>query len=160
MGQPEGKIVGIFLASEAGEPMSPVERVQAVMGRGLEGDRYFFSQGTFSNKPPRPDQHLTLIESEAIEAVARDDGIALGLGDARRNLVTHGVALNHLVGQRFSIGPVEVLGIRLCEPCQYLVKVTEKEILKPLTHRGGLRAEILIGGEVRIGDSVRVLGPR
>src|ERR1700687_5673267 len=142
MGQNEGKVVAIFLAPAASEPMTPVEVARAVAGRGLEGDRYSLAKGTFSKDPLPSDQELTLIELEAIEAVARDDGIALDPGEPRRNLVTRGVALNHLVGQRFSIGPVVALGIRLCEPCQHLVKLTQKNILNPLTHRGGLRAQI------------------
>jgi MOSC domain-containing protein YiiM len=157
MGQREGEIVGIFLASTASEPMASVEIARAVAGSGLEGDRYSFAKGTFSKQPSHPDQELTLIELEAIEAVARDDGIVLDPGEPRRNLVTRGVALNHLVGRRFSIGQVVALGIRLCEPCQHLAKVTQKNILKPLTHRGGLRAQILVGGEVRIGDPVVTL---
>jgi len=46
-------------------------------------------------------------------------------------------------------------GTRLCEPCKYLEDLVGKPILNPLLHRGGLRADILEGGEIRIGDEVR-----
>src|SRR5712692_10277410 len=101
MSQGEAKVVAIFFAPAACDPMIPVEVARAVAGRGLEGDRYFVAKGTFSKSPARPDQELTLIELEAIEAAAREYGVALEPGEPRRNLVTRGVALNHLVGQRF-----------------------------------------------------------
>ncbi len=151
----EGKVVAMFVAPAARDPMIRVEVARAVAGRGLDGDRYFALKGTFSSGSSRPDGELTLIELEALEAVARDYGLALDPGEARRNVVTQGVALNHLIGQRFWLGPVEVLGIRLCEPCEHLANLTQKGVLKALIHRGGLRAQIVAGGEVRIGDPVR-----
>jgi MOSC domain-containing protein YiiM len=157
----EGKVVAIFVAPAARDSMIPVEVARAVAGRGLDGDRYFARKGSFWTGSSRPDGELTLIELEALEAVARDYRIALAPGEARRNVVTQGVALNHLVGQRFWLGPVEVLGIRLCEPCKHLAKLTrEKGVLKALMHRGGLRAQIVAGGEVRIGDPVRAAPER
>ena len=47
----EGTVEGVFIAPEASEPMVPVGRVQAVPGRGLEGDRYFLRRGTYSATP-------------------------------------------------------------------------------------------------------------
>jgi MOSC domain-containing protein YiiM len=155
MTQVEGKVVAMFVTPAACDPMRPVDVVRAVAGRGLDGDRYFALKGTFSHDSPRPDGELTLIELEALEAAARDYGVAIKPGEARRNIVTQGVALNHLVGQRFRLGPVEVLGIRLCEPCEHMEKLTQKGVLKAFIHRGGLRAQIITGGEVRIGDPVR-----
>jgi MOSC domain-containing protein YiiM len=151
----EGKVVAMFIASAARDPMIPVEVARAVAGRGFNGDRYFARKGTFSSGSPRPDGELTLIELEALEAAAHDCGVALDPGEARRNVVTQDVALNHLVGKRFWLGSVEVLGIRLCEPCEHLANLTQKGVLKALIHRGGLRAQIVAGGEVRIGDPVR-----
>src|SRR5207302_7728809 len=121
---------------------------------GLEGDRYFNEVGTFSAKVPGPDREVTLIELEAIEALQRDHGISLQAGDARRNLVTRGMALNHLVGQEFSIGDVRLRGIRLCEPCSHLAKLNAQENLHGLVHRGGLRAQILTSGVIRVGNEL------
>ena len=132
------------------------DEVHAVPGRGLEGDRYFHETGTFSAKVPGPDREVTLIELEAIEAVQRDYGISLQAGDARRNLVTRGVALNHLVGQEFSIGEVTLRGIRLCEPCSHLAELNGQESLRGLVHRGDLRAQILTAGVIRVGNEVEV----
>jgi len=86
--------------------------------------------------------------------MARDYQIRLAPGEARRNLVTRGVALNHLVGKEFSIGEVKIRGIRLCEPCSHLEQLTGVPAIKGLRHRGGLRAQILTEGMLRAGAVV------
>jgi MOSC domain-containing protein YiiM len=150
----EGRLLGIYIASCKRAALERVEELQAVPGSGLVGDRYFFQQGTFS-KPGSPDREVTLIEMEAIEALAQECQIALEPGAARRNLVTRGVPLNHLVGREFHIGEVVLRGLRLCEPCGHLESLTAKGIIDGLCHRGGLRAQIVRGGVVRTGDAVR-----
>lgn len=136
--------------------MKTVPEVRAVAGRGLEGDRYFLETGTYSHKPG-PDREVTLIEIEAIEALGRDYGVTIEPGEARRNIVTRGVALNHLVGKEFRVGEAVLKGIRLCEPCQHLVRLTGQEkVLAGLVHRGGLRAQIVQSGLIRQGDHIEV----
>jgi len=147
-----GVVESIYLATAAEGAMRALSAVLAIPGVGLEGDRYALKQGTFYK--PEPDRELTLIEAEAIEALRRDYGVDLAVGDARRNIVTRGVALNHLVGREFTIGSVRIRGIRLCEPCGHLQRVTGKPVIKGLIHRGGLRAQILTEGTIHAGDSV------
>ncbi len=97
---------------------------------------------------------MTLIEREAIAAV-RAEGLAVSEADTRRNLVTEGVPLNHLVGRTFRIGAVTLLGVRLAEPCAYLEQLTRLDgVNAAFVHRGGLRAEVVVGGELRVGDAV------
>ena len=103
-------------------------------------------------------QDLTLIEAEAIEGLARDDGIELAPGEARRNVVTRGIGLNDLVGRRFTVGEVECVGQRLCDPCSHLQRMTKPGVLKGLANRGGLRADVVTGGRIAVGDEVRDLG--
>ena len=98
---------------------------------------------------------MTLIEIETIEALQREVKLEIGPGDARRQIVTRGVPLNHLVGQEFTVGEVAVRGIRLNEPCAHLASLTDKKILPGLVHRGGLRAQILTEGVIRPGDEIR-----
>ena len=148
-----GSIVSIYIAAKATGPVEPVQSAKAVAGHGLEGDRYCRQEGTFSTKPG-PDRELTLIETEALEALARDYGVELASGESRRNLTTRGVPLNHLVGREFRIGEVRARGLRLCEPCAHLEKATGKQVIAGLTHRGGLRAQILTTGTIRVGDSI------
>jgi MOSC domain-containing protein YiiM len=149
-----GNVAGIFIGPVAAEPMQAVTAVRAVAGRGLEGDRYFERTGTYSDRPGTG-REVTLIESEAVASAACDYGFDLAPGDARRNLVTAGVPLNHLVGREFFVGEVRLRGMRLCEPCAHLARLTRRPVVKGLTHRGGLRAEIVQGGTIREGDSIR-----
>jgi MOSC domain-containing protein YiiM len=148
-----GILESIYIASDAEGPMQSVPSALAIPGAGLDGDRYALKTGTFYK--PKPDFELTLIEAEAIEAMARDYAIELAAGDARRNLVTRGVPLNHLVGREFSVGGVRIRGIRLCEPCEHLQRITGKSVIKGLLHRGGLRAQVLTKGTIHAGDEVR-----
>ena len=147
-----GRVESIHIASGAQEPVRALDRAVLIPGVGLEGDRYALKQGTFYK--PEPDFELTLIEAEAIEALRREYDIELAAGEARRNIVTRDVPLNHLVGREFLIGEVRVRGIRLCEPCDHLQIVTGKHVMKGLRHRGGLRAQILIPGKIRVGDKI------
>jgi MOSC domain-containing protein YiiM len=147
-----GKVESIHIAPAAKAPTHPIAEAEAVPGAGLAGDRYFLKQGTFFK--PEPDHELTLIEAEAIEAAERDYKMKMTAGEARRNIVTRGVALNHLVGREFQIGSVKLRGIRLCEPCSHLETLTGLPVIKSLRHRGGLRAQILTQGTIRIGDTV------
>lgn len=154
MGQ--GRVASIHIAPEAKAAMSTVEQVRAVAAKGLEGDRYFFGLGTFWK--PKPDYEVTLIEIEALEALERDYGVALEPAQARRNIVTRGVALNHLVGREFQVGEAILRGLRLCEPCAHLEGVTHRNVIRGLCHRGGLRAQILTGGTIKVGDRVEQVG--
>lgn len=148
-----GTVEAIYLTGEAAQPLHPVDEVKVIAGIGLEGDRYFYKRGTFSKKP-MPGREVTLIEAEAVEAARKDYGLDVGLGDARRNIVTRGVPLNHLVGRRFKIGDATLIGIRLCEPCKHIAKLVGPEFRKALVHRGGLRADVLEGAEIRPGDEI------
>ena len=148
-----GKVQAIHVAAAAQAPVQALEQVAAIPGAGLEGDRYAAQQGTFSK--PKPDYELTLVEAEALEAAQRDYQIALTPGETRRNITTVGVPLNHLVGREFSIGDVRIRGIRLCEPCDHLQKLTGKPVIKGLLHRGGLRAQILTAGKICVGDTIK-----
>jgi MOSC domain-containing protein YiiM len=145
----QGDLIGIFIASRRGVELQAVDAIEAIAGRGLVGDRYFLPEG--ENKP---DKEVTLIESEALGALADECEIRLGLGQSRRNLVTRGVPLNHLVGKEFQVGAARLRGLRLCEPCGHLEKLTVKGVQGGLCHRGGLRAQILVGGTLHVGDSI------
>jgi MOSC domain-containing protein YiiM len=147
-----GKVESIHIAAEAKAPVRAITEVEAVPGAGLSGDRYFLKRGTFYK--PEPDYELTLIEAEAIEAAERDYKVKMNPGEARRNVVTRDVPLNHLVGRDFMIGGVKLRGLRLCEPCSHLEALTGLPVIKSLRHRAGLRAQILTQGIIRVGDAV------
>lgn len=144
-----GSVAGLLVAPEAEAPLVPVESAVALAGRGLEGDRYASGRGTFGGVGRG--YELTLVEAETL------DELNIAWGRARRNVVTRGMAINPLVGRRFRIGPVECVGRRLAEPCAHLERLAGPGLLLPLVHRGGLRADILVGGTIRLGDEIEPL---
>jgi len=151
-----GSIAAIHIASTAGGGMVSALTATAVAGVGLEGDRYARGVGHWSSIRRAGDQ-LTLIEDEEVERVAAQHGLDLPRGATRRNLTTRGVRLDELIGQRFRIGAVTCIGVRRCEPCTYLDGLLGQEALEALVHRAGIRAEIITGGSISIGDVVERL---
>ena len=149
----QGEIGSIHIAPTGGAPMESITNAWAVAGRGLEGDRYYERLGTYSNNLGSG-REVTLIESEAFEALKREYNVDLNAALARRNLVTKGVALNHLIERQFRIGAVILRGTRLCDPCAHLEMLSRPGTMRGLIHRGGLRAEIVTGGVIRVGDAI------
>ncbi len=127
---------------------APVGRVRAEAGKGLVGNRYYFDDGA------KPGRALTLIAAEALEAMAAADGIEITAAESRRNVLTRGIDVNALVGRRFRVGEVECVGVELCHPCKHLESMTKPGVIKGLTNRGGLNADILTDGEIAVGDEV------
>jgi MOSC domain-containing protein YiiM len=153
----EGVVAALFSAPEAEAPMERHDSANVLAGKGLEGDRYALDRGTFSNSPGRG-YDLTLVTAEALEELERE-GIPLTWKEARRNVVTRGIDLNVLAGREFQLGTARCVGRRLCEPCSHLQRLTGTALLRPMVHRGGLRADILASGVVRVGDAIRATSP-
>jgi len=135
-------VVGINIGPT--DAIAPVEAASAWAGKGLEGDRHFYDKGA------EPGQALTLIEAEVLEDVG------LTGAQSRRQVVVRGVRLNDLVGKRFRVGEVDCLGVEICEPCLHLQQMTRPGIIRDLVHRGGLNADILNDGRIRVGDAVHL----
>lgn len=148
-----GYIIAIFVAPFKHSEQIAVEAVQLKMGKGIVGDRFFGFRQKQSNR------NLTLIEVETIEEFNRIYGFNIELNTTRRNILTRDIRLNELVGKTFRVGNVLCKGIELCEPCRLLTKqittdpLSSAAIIKAFTHKGGLRAEVLSDGVVRLGDS-------
>jgi MOSC domain-containing protein YiiM len=150
----EGRVVAIYTAPGEGTPMEARDEALALAGMGLDGDRYAIEAGKYSGTKVGK-RAVTLIEREAV-AMANDTyDLGMTEQETRRNVVVEGVPLNHLVGREFLVGGVRLRGFDLSEPCVYLEELTGKPARKAFLHRGGLRAEILEGGPIRIGDAVR-----
>ncbi len=146
-----GLLEEIHVAESAGTPTIALDRVRAIAGLGLEGDRHAVGTGTFPSR--LPGSALTLIEAEVCHSFSPP----LTADEHRRNLTTCGIALNDLVGRRFSVGKVVCRGMRLCEPCRVVQSYSDRPVLRALVHRGGLRADILEDGDFHVGDPVRAL---
>jgi MOSC domain-containing protein YiiM len=139
-----GSVEGIHISPSESELPAAVEAVE-VTEDGVVGDRYAQSRD------------LTLIEAEALEGLRDDTGIELSAAEVRRQVLTSGIRLNDLVGKRFTVGAVECVGQELCEPCNHLEGLTRPGVLRGLVHRGGLRADIVSGGRIAVGDPVTAL---
>jgi MOSC domain-containing protein YiiM len=137
-------------------PQRLVDSLEVVAGSGIVGDRNFGSLPGYSGR------NLTLIEVEEVEEFNRRTGCTLTSTDPRRNVVTRGVRLNAMVGKTFAIGAVLLKGVELCEPCGTLAgylageRLSKAEFIRQFTHRCGLRADVLLSGTIRVGDSLVV----
>ena len=153
-GAVDGRVVALFAAATVGAALRAHERVE-VTQTGVRGDRYERGRGTFSH-PEATGTALTLVTAEALaDAVGATDPDGWAL--ARRNVVTHGVDLDALVGRRFAVGEVECFGSRPCEPCARLQRLWRPGVLRALVHRGGLRADVLVPGEIAVGARIRAV---
>ena len=153
-----GSVAAIYVRPEkSGATMSVVE-TEAVPGKGLAGD-WLHAEYADKDENPEPKRHVTLIESEAIEGAAKEYNLQLDASETRRNIVTRDTPLNHLIGREFVVGEATLLGIKLCEPCGHLEKLTRPGVRQALVHRGGLRARILVGGTIRVGDGIEERRP-
>lgn len=153
-----GKVLGIYTAPARKEPMVAQQEVHVIPGKGIEGDRYFKGNATYSDRPG-PHRELTLIELESIDALEREYGYRLEPEKSRRNVLVSGVPLNHLIEREFTIGDVRLRGLLLCEPCANLAETSGRaNIVNHLLHRGGLRAEVLNEGTISLGAEVLPAG--
>ena len=143
----EGRVILIFVSPDKGLPMQSVDWVEAAASTGLKGDRYAEGKGAYSNSKRKTIRQVSLIEMEAIGRANAEKGTAFTPRDTRRNILTSGIDLNALVGCKFKIGDVEMLGVELCEPCDRPSNLTGKKgFNEAFQERGGLRAEILTSG--------------
>ena len=153
MSESGASVVGIYTASAAGAPMVSQREAVLVAGLGIEGDRYALHTGTWS-APRWHDQELTFFSAEVAEAIGIEPQLA------RRNLITHGIDLVDLIGVRFRIGDAVLAGRRVCAPCRYIQQINGiAGPTKALSGaHGGLRAHIIEGGTIRVGDAIELLG--
>lgn len=149
----QGELVAVHIAPGASAPMQALTEARLAPGVGIAGDRYAERSGTYS-KNHRIDRQATLIESETLEALARDHGVDVAPHEHRRNLTTRGVPLNHLVGRYFRVGECVLYGGRLNVPCRYLEDLLGKKVFKPLLNRSGLNCRIILGGAIHPGDRI------
>jgi hypothetical protein len=140
-----GLVEALVVAPAAEAPVMLVDEALAIAGKGLQGDRYADGTGTFASG--RPGSALTLADAAVLDTFGGDL-------DHRRNVVVRGTDLNALVGHEFTLGEARCRGRRLCEPCAHLDRLNGGGILRPLVHRGGLRADVIRGGTIRVGDQL------
>ncbi|PPR49809.1 MAG: hypothetical protein CFH15_00974 [Alphaproteobacteria bacterium MarineAlpha5_Bin5] len=144
-------VSNICITSESGKKMEEVSVVNVLANKGIVNDRYFKENNN-------PDTQITLIESENVNYYNKIAGTNFIATDFRRNLITKGINLNKLVGKEIIIGQVKMKAHRLCHPCKYLQDLlNQKDLVKKLLDRGGLRCEILSDGNIAINDKIKII---
>ena len=137
--------------------MVAVDSVSAIPGRGLIGDRYYNGTGFYSNIAGWGAQ-VTLIQSEAIQAINTGYDTDFTGSMMRRNIVTQNIKLDSLIGQKFRCGQAVLRGTTLFPPCAHLAYlVGRKEVLKYFAYCGGIGAEVVVGGEISVGDMLTII---
>ncbi len=149
-----GRVEAIFVAAGTGSTAVAVDRVAAAAGRGLVGDRYFDDPPVASPGGRRRSQ-VTLIALEVVASLAPTGGRAPDPAALRRNILTTGLDLDRLVGETFTVGGVVMRALEVCEPCARVADaVGDRRLLRRLVGRGGVRAEVLSDGIIRVGDAI------
>lgn len=147
-----GVVEGIYVAQEGGAPLERVEEVEAVMGHGLEGDRYRSGAGHWSRFGR--DCQVTFVEAEVLEHIEAETGLRVRNGEHRRNVVTRGVRLGDFRRTQFRVGEALFGHGKPCSVCRHVEEVSEPGMTRALKGRGGMCARVLEGGKVRAGDAV------
>ena len=144
------KILNICIAEDHGKKLTNVKGVDVIAGKGLINDRHF----KHNNKNIH---QITLIEIENINYYNKITGTTISPEEFRRNIVTQGIRLNDLVGKEFFVGSIKLKAHDLCRPCKYLQKtLNQKNTIKELLLKGGIRCEILNDGKIVVGDKINL----
>ena len=143
--------IGITKKNNQKLKIEKVNNVEVVAGKGIKGDRNYHDYNEARKQ-------ITLIESESIDYYNQKFNTNFSYLDFRRNLITKNIQLNELVGKKLSIGQIDIQVHDLCRPCNYLQEILGKDnIIKEFLNKGGLRCEILISGNIKVGDEIKIL---
>lgn len=146
----------IIIGEKAKEPLHYVDNVHAVQGKGLEGDRYFYGQGTF-NKPQLSQdvREISILPYETLSECNSRLESTLDFLDLRRNLIIKDFDVSLLEDKVFAIGTAKFRIVRTCPPCRYLSRLLDEDMMKGLKYIGGYRAVIVESGDISIGDEIQ-----
>ncbi len=146
-----GKIKAINISNLDGENTFYINRAILNKNKGIVNDRYY---GNFKNSY----EQVTFIESEKIDDFNKKIKKKLDYKDFRRNIITSGINLNKLLNKKIQINNVVFKIHELCQPCKYLQnKLEVKNLVKLLAFKSGVRAEILMSGEISINDQIKMI---
>ena len=143
------KVIEIAISENSGGTTKSVDSVESIAGKGLINDRHFKENN-------QKESQITLIEIENINYYNKVTKTSILPKDFRRNIITEGIKLNELVGKEFFIGKVKVKAHDLCRPCKYLENsLNQKNFIKELLRKAGVRCEILSSGKIFVGDEIK-----
>ena len=143
-----GKVLEIGICKNKGEKIIKINHVEAIMGKGLLGDRKFIENNSKISQ-------VTLIEIENINYFNHISETNILPSEFRRNIITEGIKLNDFVNKEFLVGNIKLKGHDLCRPCKYLQNMlSQSNFVKDLLDKGGLRCEILSTGKISVNDKI------
>ncbi|AUV81781.1 MOSC domain-containing protein [Salinigranum rubrum] len=150
-----GHVEALFTAPADGEPMQSHEAVDVVDG-GIDGDRYLLGTGHYA---PFDVCEVTFVSGEALDEIRETLDIDLTDGRHRRNVVTRGVDVHDLLETTFRVGNAVFRGTRPRPPCAHVERVAgEAGVARALKEgRGGVCADVVEPGTVRVGDDITVV---
>ena len=129
-------------------PMDPYDEVDAVEGRGIEGDTNFGRT-----------RQVTVIEKEVFDAIASE------LPDAdpamrRANVMVSGIRLENTRDHVLTIGEVQIRLRGETRPCELMDEQCPglRSALGP-NWNGGAHGSVIRGGRIRIGDAASIEAP-
>lgn len=125
-------------------PLIRCEEINCLAGRGIEGDRFLDYKKNYKGQ-------ITFFASEIFEVLAATLHMSnLSASVLRRNVLTAGIDLNTLIGRQFEIQGIQFIGHSECSPCHWMDQAFAPGTEQLLKGHGGLRAQILTGGTLRI----------
>lgn len=150
-----GKVEEIYVTPKGSTEMKRVEEIRALTGCGLEGDRY--CEGTGYWTPYGDVCQVTLIEGENLDEIREEAGLKVHGGEHRRNIITRGIELADLRGERFRLGEAVLAYDRPRPPCKHIQDMTEPGMTRALRRRGGICVRVVEGGKIRASDTIEIL---
>ena len=145
------KVFKIGICKKNSEKINETSEIEVLSKKGILGDRHFHNHKDHKGQ-------ITLIEKENIDYYNNKYKTKIPYTDFRRNIVTEGIELNSLVRKEIEIGTIKILPFELCRPCSHLEQMVKgKDIIKEFLKKGGLRCEVLVSGQVKIGDEIKIL---
>ena len=145
------EVLKLGVTENSNQKIKEVKTINVLANKGIIGDRHF-------QEINDPYNQISLIESESIDNYNIKFGLNISYIDFRRNVITKGVRLNDLVGKKFKVGAVALVGIDLCRPCKHLSEnLNQNNIIKEFLKNGGLRCQILSSAKINVGDQIQLI---
>lgn len=135
-------------------PLREVDEIECVAGRGIRGDRFYDYRHDYKGQ-------ITFFSHEVFAGLsAAFPLIEKGPGALRRNVIVSGANLKGLIGEEFELQGVRFFGTAHCKPCYWLDQAFAPRAEAWLKGNGGLRAQILTSGRLRVGSADLILAQR
>ena len=152
-------VENIFIIKTRREQPYEIEAAKLEAGKGIVGDRYHERALEFIAVGDQvPANHISLISKEELAGFLEHNNTEIDYADFRRNVLVSGIDLRGLIGKQFKLGSALCQGIEDCDPCAFLAATVHRSVLPELEEKAGLRAIILEDGDLKIGDTIILIG--